>query len=149
MKLKRKKNDTKAPAERVKAAAAEANRTPEEAEAQEIERRSMKSCSMVANRRGVSALSEHRRQDGWKSTPCTCSSSRQRRLRRDGRGATAETTPTPVRRKKTREKHIRQQQRKMKNILTAVMKSILVHDLHSRVKRQVLSCFTPAATRAK
>ena len=84
---------------------------------------------MVANRRGVSALSEHRRQDGWKSTPCTCGSSRQRRLRRDGRGATAVTTPTPVRSEKTREKHIRQQQRKMKNILTAVMKSILVHDL--------------------
>ena len=30
---------------------------------------------MVTNRRGVSALSEHRRQDGWTSTPCTCSSS--------------------------------------------------------------------------
>ena len=69
------KMDTKVPADREKAAAAEANRTPEEAGAQEIERRSMKSCSMVANRRGVSALSEHRRQDGWTSTPCTCSSS--------------------------------------------------------------------------
>ena len=30
---------------------------------------------MVANRRGVSALSERGRQDGWTSTPCTCSSS--------------------------------------------------------------------------
>ena len=30
---------------------------------------------MVANRRGVSALSEHRRQEGWTFTPCTCSSS--------------------------------------------------------------------------
>ena len=54
------------------AAAAEANRTLEEAEAQEIERRNMESSNTVANQRGVPALSEHRRQDGWTSTPCVC-----------------------------------------------------------------------------
>ena len=51
---------------RENATAAEANRTLEEAEVQEIERRSMKSSSTVANQRGV----PHRRQDGWTSTPC-------------------------------------------------------------------------------
>ena len=54
--------------------AAEANRTLEEAEAQaqESERKNMKSSSTVANQRGVPALKEHRRQDGWTSTPCVC-----------------------------------------------------------------------------
>ena len=42
----------------------------DEAEAQEIERRSMKCSSTAANQRGVPAQSEHRRQDGWTSTPC-------------------------------------------------------------------------------
>ena len=32
----------------------------------------MKRSSTVANQRGVPALSEHRRQDGWTSTPCVC-----------------------------------------------------------------------------
>ena len=53
-----------------KDAAAGANRTLEEAEVQKIERRNMKSSSTVANQRGVPALIEHRRQDGWTSTPC-------------------------------------------------------------------------------
>ena len=66
------RKDAKAKVERENAAAAEANRTLEEAEAQEIERRSMKSSSTVSNQRGVPALSEHRRQDGWTSTPCAC-----------------------------------------------------------------------------
>ena len=57
------------------AAAAEANRTLDEAEAQEIERRSMTSSSTETNRRGVSALSERGRQDGWTSTPYTCGGS--------------------------------------------------------------------------
>ena len=64
------RKDAKAQVKRENAAAAEANRTLEEAEAQESERRSMKSSSTVANQRGVPALYEHRRQDGWTSTPC-------------------------------------------------------------------------------
>ena len=36
----------------------------------------------------------------------------------------------------------------MKNILITILKNTLVHDFHTRVKRQVLSCFIPAATRA-
>ena len=35
----------------------------------------MTSSSTETNRRGVSALSEHWRQDGWTSTPCTCGGS--------------------------------------------------------------------------
>ena len=70
-----KRQDAKAQAERENAAAAQANRTLEEAEAQEIERRSMKSSSTDTNRRSVSALSEHRRQDGWTSTPYSCGGS--------------------------------------------------------------------------
>ena len=64
------RKDAKAQVKRENAAAAEANRTLEEAEVQEIERRSMKSSSTVANQRSVPALIEHRRQDGWTSTPC-------------------------------------------------------------------------------
>ena len=60
-----KRKDAKAQAERENAAAG----------AQEIERRSMTSSSMETNRRSVSALSEHRRQDGWTSTPYTCGGS--------------------------------------------------------------------------
>ena len=44
--------------------------TLDEAEGQEIERRSTKCSSTAANQRGVPAQSEHRRQDGWTSTPC-------------------------------------------------------------------------------
>ena len=51
------------------AAAAEAESTQVEAVAQEIERRSMKRSSKVANQRGGIAQHEHRRQDGWMSTP--------------------------------------------------------------------------------
>ena len=62
------RNNAKEQVTRENAAAAEANRTLEEAEVQEIERRSMKRSSTVANHRGVPALIEHRRQDGWTST---------------------------------------------------------------------------------
>ena len=65
----RKKKDAKAQVKRENAAAAEADRTLEEAEVQEIKRRSMKRSSTAANQRGVPALIEHRRQDGWTSTP--------------------------------------------------------------------------------
>ena len=51
------------------AAAAEAESTLVDAVAQEIERRSMKRSSKVANQRGVPAQHEHRRLDGWTSTP--------------------------------------------------------------------------------
>ena len=51
------------------AAAAEAESTLDEAVAQEIERRSMKRSSKVANQRGGTAQHEHRRQHGWTSTP--------------------------------------------------------------------------------
>ena len=50
------------------AAAAEAENTLVDAVAQEIERRSMKR-STVANQLGGIAHHEHRRQDGWTSTP--------------------------------------------------------------------------------
>ena len=46
------------------------NAAAAEAEAQEIERRSMKCSSTAAKQRGVPAQPEHRRQDGWTSTPC-------------------------------------------------------------------------------
>ena len=50
-------------------AAAEAESTLAEAVAQEIERRSMMRSSTVTDQRGVPAQHEHRRQDGWTSTP--------------------------------------------------------------------------------
>ena len=59
----------KAQVKRENAAAAEAESTFAEAEAQEIERRSLKRSSTVANQRWVPAQHEHRRQDGWTSTP--------------------------------------------------------------------------------
>ena len=52
------RKDAKAQVKRENAAAAEENRTFEDAEAQEIERISMKSISTVANQRGVPALNE-------------------------------------------------------------------------------------------
>ena len=52
------------------AAAAEAESTLVEAVAQEIERRNMTRSSTAANQRGGTAQHEHRRQDGWTSTPC-------------------------------------------------------------------------------
>ena len=54
---------------RENAAAAEAESTLAEAEAQEIER-SMKCSSTEADQRRVPTQPEHRRQDGWTSTPC-------------------------------------------------------------------------------
>ena len=64
------RKNAKAQVKRENAAAAEANRTLQETEAQEIERRSMKRSSTVANQRGVPSQFEHRRQDRWTSTPC-------------------------------------------------------------------------------
>ena len=64
------RNNAEAQDRRDNAAATEANHTLDEAEAQEIERRSMKCSSTAANQRGVPAQSEHRRQDGWTSAPC-------------------------------------------------------------------------------
>ena len=52
------------------AAAAEAESTLVDAVAPETERRSMKRSSKVANQRSGVAQHEHRRQDGWTSTPC-------------------------------------------------------------------------------
>ena len=49
-------------------ATSEAESTFAEAVAQEIESRSMKRSNTVANQRGVPAQHEHRRQDGWTST---------------------------------------------------------------------------------
>ena len=65
-----KRKDAKAQVKRENAAAAEADRTLEEAEVQKIQRRIMKSSSTEANQRGVPALIELWRQDGWTSTPC-------------------------------------------------------------------------------
>ena len=58
------RKNAKAQDKRENAAANEANRTLGEAEAQEIERRSMKCSSTVANQRCVPDQFEHRRQDG-------------------------------------------------------------------------------------
>ena len=64
------RNNAKDQVERENAdAAAEAENTLVEAAAQEIERRSMKRSSKVANERSGIAQLEHRRQDGWTSTP--------------------------------------------------------------------------------
>ena len=62
-------NNAKDQVERENAAAADAESTLVEAVAQEIERRSMKRSSKVANQRCVPAQHEHGRQDGWTSTP--------------------------------------------------------------------------------
>ena len=51
------------------AAAAGAESTLVDAEAQETERRSTKRSSKAENQRGGLAQHEHRRQDGWTSTP--------------------------------------------------------------------------------
>ena len=51
------------------AAAAAAESTLVDAEAQETERRSMIRSSTVTDQQGVPAQHEHRRQDGWTSTP--------------------------------------------------------------------------------
>ena len=72
------RKDAKAQVKRANAAAAKVNRTLEEAEVQEIERRSMKSSSTVANQRCVPSLIEHRRQDGWTSTPCVSDDTKKR-----------------------------------------------------------------------
>ena len=64
------RSNAKEHVKRENAAAAEAESTLAEAEAQEIERRSMKCSSTAANQWGVPAQPEHRRQDGWTSTPC-------------------------------------------------------------------------------
>ena len=105
--------------------------------------------------RGGFAHLEHRRPDGWTSTPCgkdddEASSQSlvrtggegshgqnqtywlQLQLRRAGRGATAKTTPTQV-----------------TNILKAVKKNISLHKSFLRSKRQVLSCYNSAVTRAR
>ena len=50
------------------AAAAEAESTLDDAEAQETERRSTKRSSKADTQRSGSAQHEHRRQDGWTST---------------------------------------------------------------------------------
>ena len=64
------RNNAKDQVERENAdAAAEAESTLVEAVAQEIERRSMKRSSKVANQRGGIAQLEHRRLDGWTSAP--------------------------------------------------------------------------------
>ena len=89
------RKDAKAQDKRENAAAAEADRTLEEAEAQKIERRSMKCSSTVANQRGVPALIEHRRQDGWTSTSCVSDDTRKdSEYDKTAGGATAGTTPT-------------------------------------------------------
>ena len=44
----------------------------DEAGAQEVEGRNTTSSSTNTRRRGISALIEHRRQDNWTFTPCTC-----------------------------------------------------------------------------
>ena len=69
------RNDINEPRATASAAASEANRTLDEAEAQKNERRSTTSSSTKTRRRGVSALIEHRRQDDWTYTPCTCGGS--------------------------------------------------------------------------
>ena len=152
------------------AAAAEAESTLVEAVAQEIERRSMKRSSTVANQRGVPAQLEHGRQDGWTSTPrgsddekkgsesVTTAGERLKNQRPHssvkiedeedahevvtgsgcsggcdfaGRGATAKNNAHTV-----------------TSILNTIQKNILEHKSRIRMKRQVLSCSIPAATRA-
>ena len=64
------RNNAKDQVEKENAApAAEAESTLVEAVAQEIERRSMMRSSTVTDQRGVPTQHEHRRQDGWTSTP--------------------------------------------------------------------------------
>ena len=76
--------------------AAEAECTLVEAVAQVIERRSMKRSSKVANQRGGTAQHEHRRQDGWTSTPRGSDDGKKGSERDRMTGATAESTPTPA-----------------------------------------------------
>ena len=189
---------------RENAAAAEANRTLEEAEVQEIERRIMKCSSTVANQRCVPALIEHRRQDGWTSIPCVIDN-----IRKDSEyDKTAgerllEQRPHSIEKIKMKQEHkkskeearraavwtqddgeyqfwsstcvktigrfhlalavvaaaaaatcwqgddCRNNAHKVMNILNTNLKNILVCKFRIRMKRQVLSCSIPAATRAR
>ena len=70
------RKNAKAQVKRESAAAAEANRTLEEAEAQEIERKSMKCSSTIANQRGVPALIE---QTSGREDVCTLCERRQKK----------------------------------------------------------------------
>ena len=105
----------------------------DEAGAQEIERRSTTNSSMNTRRRGVSALFEHRRQDVWTYTPCTCG--------RSGCSGGCDVLAGGERLPKQRAQGEEHPEHKTEVHLGA--------QFHIRMKRQVLSCSTPAATRAQ
>ena len=89
-----------------KAAAAKDESTLAEAVAQGTERKSMESSSTEVNLRSVPAQPEHRRQDGWTSTPCGSDGIRKD----DEYDMTAgerlqEQLPHPIEKSKTKKEH--------------------------------------------
>ena len=119
------KNKTK----KNEAAAAKYESTLAEAEAQGTERKSMKSSSTEVNLRGVPAQPEHRRQDGWTSTPCGSVEVKQDSDLDTNAGERLPNNAHTV-----------------KIILNTFQKNSLLHKSRIRMKRQVLSCYIPAAT---
>ena len=96
------RKNAKAQVKRENAAAAEGDRTLEEAE----ERRIMKRRSIVANQRGVPALIEHRRQDGWTSTPCVSDDIRKdSEYDKTARERLQEQRPHSIEKIKTKQEH--------------------------------------------
>ena len=143
------RNDKIEPRATACTATTEANRTLGEAEAQKIERRSTTSSCTKTSRRCVAALSEHRRLDGWTSTPYICSSGCSGGCDELAGERLPKQRPHLFERKKTRKKHNPTTTKEDEEHPDSSNEKHLGSRLPSRVKRQVLSCFTPAATRAK
>ena len=161
------RNNAKEQVKRENAAAAEAESTLAEAEAQETERRSMKRSSTAANQRGVPVQPEHRRQNGWTSTPCGSDDEKKDSERDMTAGERLQKQrPHPTEKIKDEEgahevdtgsgcsggcdvlagSDCRNNAHAVIIILNTIQKNILSHKFHMRVNRQVLSCFIPAAT---
>ena len=151
------------------AAAAEAESTLAEAVAQEIERRSMMRSSTVTDQRGVPAQHEHRRQDGWTSSP-RWSDDEKKGSERDttaGERLPNQRPHPPVKIEDQEGAHELKQEvaaaaaascwqesdcrnnaHAVMSILNTIQKNILAYEFRIRVMRQVLSCSIPAEARA-
>ena len=144
-------------AEAQEIAAAEAESTLAEAVAQEIERRSMKRSSTVANQRGIPAQHEHRRQDGWTSTPRGSDDEMKGSERDMTAGERLQNQHPPVKIEDEEGAHevdtgsgcsgatcwqesdFRNNAHTVMIILNTIQKNILSHKFRIRMKRQVLS----------
>ena len=159
------RNDAKDQVEKENAAAAaEAEITLVDAEAQETEGRSTKRSSKAENQRGGSAQQEHGRQDGWMSTPRGSDDEKKCNERDRTTGERLQNQrPHPLVRIGGEEDQqmvaaaaatcgqgsdCRNNAHLVMTILNAIQKNISVHKFHIRSKRQVLSCSITAAARA-